>query len=178
MKLNDLRTLIREEIQNELAEVKKKKKKDEAKKKIMEIIAEAELTEEDLEEANLLKTALGKVKQAVKTEYEEGSVIGDKAVRADAEAKIKAFMDKQENLDDKSKKAYTDTLKGMIDGIVAKANITFKGTPVIVKVEVAKDPKTKISSPILTVGGAKAVRGVGAIFTGSGKTGGQTSWGE
>jgi len=50
MKLNDLRTLIREEIQNELAEAKKKKKK-EAKEKIMEIIAEAELTEEELEES-------------------------------------------------------------------------------------------------------------------------------
>lgn len=71
MKLNDLRTLIREEIQNELAEVKKKKKKDEAKKKIMEIIVEAELTEEDLEEANFLKTALGKGIQTVKN-------VGDK----------------------------------------------------------------------------------------------------
>ena len=50
MKLNDLRTLIREEIQNELAEAKKKKKK-EATEKIMEIIAEAELTEVELEEA-------------------------------------------------------------------------------------------------------------------------------
>jgi len=49
MKINDLRTLIREEIQNELAEAKKKKKK-EAKEKIMEIIAEAELTEVELEE--------------------------------------------------------------------------------------------------------------------------------
>ena len=49
MKLNDLRTLIREEIQNELAEAKKKKKK-EATEKIMEIIAEAELTEVELEE--------------------------------------------------------------------------------------------------------------------------------
>jgi len=87
-------------------------------------------------------------------------------------------MDKQENLDDKSKKAYTDTLKGMIDGIVAKANITFKGTPVIVKVEIAKDPKTKKPGPILTVGGAKAVGGVGSIFTGSGSTGGQTAYGE
>lgn len=50
MKINDLRTLIREEIQNELAEAKKKKKK-EATEKIMEIIAEAELTEVELEEA-------------------------------------------------------------------------------------------------------------------------------
>ena len=49
MKINDLRTIIREEIQNELAEAKKKKKK-EATEKIMEIIAEAELTEEELEE--------------------------------------------------------------------------------------------------------------------------------
>ena len=165
MKLNDLRTLIREEIQNELAEAKKKKK-DEAKKKIMEIIAEAELTEEDLEEGFNLMDKLGK------TQYEEGSVIGDDAVRADAEAKIKAFMDKQEKLSDESKKTYTDKLMGMIDGIVAKANITFKGTPVIVKVEIAQ------GKPILTVGGAKAVKGVGSVFTGKGSTGGQTAYGE
>ena len=95
MKINDLRTLIREEIQNELAEAKKKKK-DEAKKKIMEIIAEAELTEEDLEEGLFDK---------LKTQYEEGSVIGDDAVRADAEAKIKAFMDeKGSKLDANTKK--------------------------------------------------------------------------
>ena len=68
MKLNDLRTLIREEIQNELAEAKKKKK-DEAKKKIMEIIAEAELTEEDLKEDNFFKNTFDKVKQTVKDTF-------------------------------------------------------------------------------------------------------------
>ena len=161
MKLNDLRTLIREEIQNELAEAKKKKK-DEAKKKIMEIIAEAELTEEDLEEG-----LFGKLK----TQYEEGSVIGDDAVKADAEAKIKAFMDeKGSKLDANTKKTYTDKLMGMISGIVAKAK-EFK-TPVIVKVEIAQ------GKPILTVGGAKAVKGVGSVFTGKGSTGGQTAYGE
>ena len=161
MKLNDLRTLIREEIQNELAEAKKKKK-DEAKKKIMEIIAEAELTEEDLEEGLFDK---------LKTQYEEGSVIGDDAVKADAEVKIKAFMDeKGSKLDANTKKTYTDKLMGMVSGIVAKAK-EFK-TPVIVKVEIAQ------GKPILTVGGAKAVKGVGSIFTGSGKTGGQTAYGE
>ena len=161
MKLNDLRTLIREEIQNELAEAKKKKK-DEAKKKIMEIIAEAELTEEDLEEGLFDK---------LKTQYEEGSVIGDDAVKADAEVKIKAFMDeKGSKLDANTKKTYTDKLMGMISGIVAKAK-EFK-TPVIVKVEIAQ------GKPILTVGGAKAVKGVGSIFTGKGSTGGQTAYGE
>lgn len=163
MKINDLRTLIREEIQNELAEAKKKKK-DEAKKKIMEIIAEAELTEEDLEEGFNLMDKLGK------TQYEEGSVIGDDAVRADAEAKIRAFMDKQGKLSDESKKVYTNKLMGMIDGIVTKAKEF--STPVIVKVEVAQ------GKPILTVGGAKAVKGIGSIFTGSGSTGGQTAYGE
>ena len=161
MKLNDLRTLIREEIQNELAEAKKKKK-DEAKKKIMEIIAEAELTEEDLEEGLFDK---------LKTQYEEGSVIGDDAVKADAEVKIKAFMDeKGSKLDANTKKTYTDKLMGMVSGIVAKAK-EFK-TPVIVKVEIAQ------GKPILTVGGAKAVKGVGSIFTGKGSTGGQTAYGE
>ena len=161
MKLNDLRTLIREEIQNELAEAKKKKK-DEAKKKIMEIIAEAELTEEDLEEGLFDK---------LKTQYEEGSVIGDDAVKADAEVKIKAFMDeKGSKLDANTKKTYTDKLMGMISGIVAKAK-EFK-TPVIVKVEIAQ------GKPILTVGGAKAVKGVGSVFTGKGSTGGQTAYGE
>mgnify|MGYP003703754457 CR=1 FL=1 len=163
MKINDLRTLIREEIQNELAEAKKKKK-DEAKKKIMEIIAEAELTEEDLEEGLNLMDKL-------KTQYEEGSVIGDDAVKADAEAKIKAFMDeKGSKLDANTKKTYTDKLMGMISGIVAKAK-EFK-TPVIVKVEIAQ------GKPILTVGGAKAVKGVGSVFTGKGSTGGQTAYGE
>ena len=161
MKINDLRTLIREEIQNELAEAKKKKK-DEAKKKIMEIIAEAELTEEDLEEGLFDK---------LKTQYEEGSVIGDDAVKADAEVKIKAFMDeKGSKLDANTKKTYTDKLMGMVSGIVAKAK-EFK-TPVIVKVEIAQ------GKPILTVGGAKAVKGVGSIFTGKGSTGGQTAYGE
>ena len=161
MKLNDLRTLIREEIQNELAEAKKKKK-DEAKKKIMEIIAEAELTEEDLEEGLFDK---------LKTQYEEGSVIGDDAVKADAEVKIKAFMDeKGSKLDANTKKTYTDKLMGMVSGIVAKAK-EFK-TPVIVKVEIAQ------GKPILTVGGAKAVKGVGSVFTGKGSTGGQTAYGE
>ena len=161
MKINDLRTLIREEIQNELAEAKKKKK-DEAKKKIMEIIAEAELTEEDLEEGLFDK---------LKTQYEEGSVIGDDAVKADAEVKIKAFMDeKGSKLDANTKKTYTDKLMGMVSGIVAKAK-EFK-TPVIVKVEIAQ------GKPILTVGGAKAVKGVGSVFTGKGSTGGQTAYGE
>ena len=161
MKIKDLRTLIREEIQNELAEAKKKKK-DEAKKKIMEIIAEAELTEEDLEEGLFDK---------LKTQYEEGSVIGDDAVKADAEVKIKAFMDeKGSKLDANTKKTYTDKLMGMVSGIVAKAK-EFK-TPVIVKVEIAQ------GKPILTVGGAKAVKGVGSVFTGKGSTGGQTAYGE
>lgn len=161
MKINDLRTLIREEIQNELAEAKKKKK-DEAKKKIMEIIAEAELTEEDLEEGLF---------DRLKTQYEEGSVIGDDAVKADAEVKIKAFMDeKGSKLDANTKKTYTDKLMGMISGIVAKAK-EFK-TPVIVKVEIAQ------GKPILTVGGAKAVKGVGSVFTSKGSTGGQTAYGE
>ena len=65
MKLNDLRTLIREEIQNELAEAKKKKKK-EATEKIMEIIAEAELTEVELEEA------FEKLKSVAKQAFQKG----------------------------------------------------------------------------------------------------------
>jgi len=65
MKINDLRTLIREEIQNELAEAKKKKKK-EATEKIMEIIAEAELTEVELEEA------FEKLKSAATQAFQKG----------------------------------------------------------------------------------------------------------
>ena len=79
-------------------------------------------------------------------------------------------MDKQEKLSDESKKAYTDKLMGMIDRAVARAK-EFK-TPVIVKVEIAQ------GKPILTVGGAKAVKGVGSVFTGKGSTGGQTAYGE
>jgi len=140
MKINDLRTLIREEIQNKLAEAKKKKK-DEAKEKIMEIIAEAELTEEELEEA------------LFKTEYEEGSVEGDDAVKSDAEAKIEAFIAKRPEA-----ASYKDILLKQIPAIVTKAG-GFK-TPVILKVEIIN------KRPMLTVVGAKAVKGIGKFFGG------------
>ena len=142
MKLNDLRTLIREEIQNELAEAKKKKK-DEAKEKIMEIIAEAELTEVELEEV------FGKLK----TGYEEGSVEGDENVKSDAEAKIEAFIAAKPVA-----AAYKDMLLKQIPAIVTKA-ATFK-TPVLVKVEIIN------KRPMLTVVGAKAVKGIGKFFAG------------
>ena len=139
MKINDLRTLIREEIQNELAEAKKKKKK-EATEKIMEIIAEAELTEEELEEG-------------FKTKYEEGSVEGDENVKSDAEAKIEAFIAAKPVA-----AAYKDMLLKQIPAIVTKA-ATFK-TPVLVKVEIIN------KRPMLTVVGAKAVKGIGKFFAG------------
>ena len=142
MKINDLRTLIREEIQNELAEAKKKKKK-EAKEKIMEIIAEAELTEVELEEV------FGKLK----TGYEEGSVEGDENVKKDAEAKIEAFIAAKPVA-----AAYKDMLLKQIPALVTKA-AEFK-KPVIVKVEIIN------KRPMLTVVGAAAVSGIGKFFGG------------
>ena len=139
MKINDLRTLIREEIQNELAEAKKKKKK-EATEKIMEIIAEAELTEEELEEG-------------FKTKYEEGSVEGDENVKKDAEAKIEAFIAAKPVA-----AAYKDMLLKQIPAIVTKA-AGFK-KPVVVKVEIIN------KKPTLTVVGATAVSGIGKFFGG------------
>ena len=142
MKINDLRTLIREEIQNELAEAKKKKKK-EATEKIMEIIAEAELTEVELEEV------FGKLK----TGYEEGSVEGDENVKKDAEAKIEAFIAAKPVA-----AAYKDMLLKQIPAIVTKA-AEFK-KPVVVKVEIIN------KKPTLTVVGAAAVSGIGKFFGG------------
>jgi flagellar biosynthesis/type III secretory pathway protein FliH len=139
MKINDLRTLIREEIQNELAEAKKKKKK-EAKEKIMEIIIEAELTEEEVEEG-------------FKTKYEEGSVEGDENVKKDAEAKIEAFIAAKPVA-----AAYKDMLLKQIPAIVTKA-AGFK-KPVVVKVEIIN------KKPTLTVVGAAAVSGIGKFFGG------------
>jgi len=146
MKINDLRTLIREEIQNELAEAKKKKK-DEAKEKIMEIIAEAELTEVELEE----------VFEKYRTKYEEGSVMDDKNnpenVKNDAEAKIEAFIVARPEA-----AAYRDMLLKQIPAIVTKA-AEFK-KPVIVKVEIIN------KRPTLTVVGAAAISGIGKFFGG------------
>ena len=149
MKINDLRTLIREEIQNELAEAKKKKKK-EAKEKIMEIIAEAELTEEELEEG-------------FKTKYEEGSVEGKENVKKDAEAKIEAFIAARKaagKYDDKKAADTKNMLLNQVEAIAERA-AEFK-KPVIIKVEI--DPQSK--KPILTVVGAAAVSGIGKFFGG------------
>ena len=168
MKKSEFRNLINECVREVLAE-EKAKKKQLAKKKIEEIINEAELTKEDLNE--FIGKLVDKAKEAVKTKYEEGSVEGDENVKKDAEAKIKAFMDeKGTKLDAATKTKYTKDLEAMIPAAVKKA-ASFK-KPVIIKVEIAK------GKPILTVGGAKAVGGAGSIFTGSGSTGGQTAYGE
>lgn len=170
MKKSEFRNLINECVREVLAEEKAEKKRL-AKKKIEEIINEAELTKEDLNE--FISKIVGKAKEAVKTKYEEGSVVGDEEIKKDAEAKIKAFMaEKGAKLDDASKTKYTKDLEAGIPAIVKTAKQRFRDKPVIINVEISK------GKPILTVVGAKAVGGVGSIFTGSGSTGGQTAYGE
>ena len=74
-------------------------------------------------------------------------------VKSDAEAKIEAFIAAKPVA-----AAYKDMLLKQIPAIVTKA-ATFK-TPVLVKVEIIN------KRPMLTVVGAKAVKGIGKFFAG------------